>query len=189
MVEQARKQVGMVGLYDSPDALLRAARMVRDAGYRRWDCHTPYPVHGLDKAMGLRPSPVPYVTLSMGLVGFLVALALTGGLNVFHYPLRVGGKPLFSWPAFVPIYFEMFVLFAAVSTMGSLIWLCGLGRWHSPLHDSDVMRHVTCDRFAIVLDGRDEKYTDEGARKLLAAGGCPDIRPLMEFDEEDEAII
>ena len=189
MAEPRRKQVGLVGLYDDPEALVRAARMVRDAGYTKWDCHTPYPVHGLDKAMGLKPSPVPYVTLSMAFLGFATAVVLTGGLDVFHYPILIGGKPLFSWPAFVPIYFELFVLFAALATMGSVIGFCKLGRWRSPLHDSDIMRHVTCDRFAIVLESRDEKYSETGARALLDATGCRDVRPLMEFEEEDDSII
>jgi hypothetical protein len=139
--------------------------------------------------MGLKPSPVPFVTIGAAFCGLTAAILLTGGLSVFQYPIRIGGKPLFSWQAFVPIYFEMFVLFAALATMGSVLWFCKLGRWHSPLHDSDVMRHVTCDRFAIVLEGRDEKYSVSAARKLLETTGCRDIRPLVEFEEEGESII
>jgi hypothetical protein len=189
MAEPRRKQVGLVGLYDDPDALVRAARMVRDAGYTKWDCHTPYPVHGLDQAMGLKPSPVPYVTIGAAFVGLFVAILLTGGLSVWQYPIRIGGKPLFSWPAFVPIYFELFVLFAALATMGSVIGFCRLGRWHSPLHDSGIMGEITCDRFAIVIEDRDEKYSEVMARKLLEATGCRDVRPLVEFEEQDDSIL
>ena len=105
--DSAAKVVGLVGLYDDVDSLVKAAERVRDAGYQNWDCHTPYPVHGLDQAMGLKPSPIPYVTLSMGFVGLAIAIALTGGLSVFQYPILVGGKALFSWQAFVPIFFEL----------------------------------------------------------------------------------
>jgi hypothetical protein len=189
MSEDRKKTVGMAGLYDDADALVRAAEMVRDAGYRRWDCHTPYPVHGLDGAMGLRPSPVPYITIAAGFVGLAAAIAMTGGLSVFHYPIRIGGKALFSWQAFMPIYFELFVLFAALATMASVIWFCKLGRWHSPLHDSGVMGHITCDRFAIVLEAADEKYSEDKARALLEGTGCQDIRPMVEYEQEDNAII
>lgn len=189
MAEPTRKQIGLIGLFDDPDALIRAARIVRDAGYTKWDCHTPYPLHGLDKAMGLRPSLVPVVTIAAAFVGLAVALALTGGLSVWHYPIRIGGKPLFSWPAFVPIYFEMFVLFAALATMGAIVRFCRLGRWRSPLHDTRVMKDVTCDRLAIVLDGQDRQYAEDQARRLLEDAGCRDVRPLVELVEEDQAFI
>lgn len=184
-----KKTVGLVGLYDDVDLLVRAAETVRDSGYRKWDCHTPYPVHGLDKAMGMKDSPIPYVTLTAGFAGLAAAIALTGGISALQYPIRIGGKALFSWQAFVPIYFELFVLFAALATMGSVIFFCRLGRWHSPLHDSDVMKDITCDRFAIVLEADDENYADDKARVLLEQTGCQDIRLLVEFEEQDDSII
>ena len=189
MTRQAKKTIGLVGLYDDVDALVAAARQVRDTGRRKWDCHTPYPVHGLDDAMGLRESPVPYVTLSAGFIGLVTAIVLTGGLSVFQYPIRIGGKALFSWQAFVPIYFELFVLFAALATMGSVVFFCKLGRWHSPLHDSDVMREITCDRFAIVLELEGEDDSEDKRRALLDGTGCRDIRPLVVFEEEEVSII
>ena len=184
-----QKIVGVVGLYDEPAVLLRAAETVRDAGYTRWDCHTPFPVHGLDRAMGLKASPIHRLALTAGLAGLVVAVILTGGLNAIHYPIRIAGKPMFSWPAFVPIYFELFVLFAAVAIMASLFVFCGLGRWNSPLHDTGVMKEITADRFAIVLEAADTVYVEAEAKALLEATGCRDIRPLVELEEEDRAII
>jgi hypothetical protein len=189
MTESARKTVGMAGLFDNPDALLRCAEKVRDAGFKKWDCHTPYPVHGLDGAMGMKTSFIPYITITAGFIGLAVAIALTGGLSALHYPIRIGGKAMFSWQAFVPIYFELFVLFAALATMGSVIVFCKLGRWHSPLHDSDIMREVTCNRFAVILEAGDEAYDEENARRILESAGCGDIRPLVEFEEEDDELI
>lgn len=189
MPEPKHQTVGMVGLYDDPDALVHAAEKVRDAGYRRWDCHTPYPVHRLDDAMGLKSSGVPYVTITAGFIGLATAMLLTGGLSIWQYPIRIGGKALFSWQAFMPIYFELFVLFAAVATMGSVIVFCKLLRWHSPLHDSDVMKEITRDRFAVVLDAADTNYSEDKARSLLESTGCRDIRPLVELEEEDHAIV
>ena len=189
MSKSREKVVGVVGLYDDPSSLLRAAEGVRDAGFTRWDCHTPFPVHGLDRAMGLKSSPLPTLALTAGLIGVLAAFALTGGLNALHYPIRIAGKPMLSWQAFVPIYFELFVLFSALAIMGSLFVFCGLGRWHSPLHDSGVMSEVTGARFAIVLGADDRMYSQADAKTLLEATGCRDIRPLVQFEEEDDAII
>lgn len=189
MSNPGERIVGVVGLFDDPVVLLRAAEKIREAGYTRWDCHTPFPVHGLDRAMGLKDSPIHRLALGAGFVGLAVAIALTGGLNAIHYPIRIAGKPMFSWQAFVPIYFEFFVLFAAVTIMGSLFVFCGLGRWHSPLHDTGIMREVTGDRFAIVLEATDKVYSETGAKALLEETGCRDIRPLVELEEEDRAII
>ncbi len=181
--------VGMAGLFDDADALLRAADLVRREGYSKWDCHTPYPVHGLDDAMGIRPSPIPYVCLTAGFVGVGVALAMQGWMSAVDYPVRIGGKPLFSWPAFVPITFELFVLFAALATMGAVLFFCKLLRWHSPLHDSDIMQEVTSDRFCIVLEAKDSLFTQDRARALLERAGCGDIRMLFEEEEEEGGIL
>ena len=183
-----RKQVGMVGLFDDATSLVRAAEKVRDKGYRKWDCHTPYPVHGLDRAMGLKTSPVPYITLTAGFIGVGVALLMQWWMSAVDYPVRIGGKPLFSWPAFVPITFELFVLFAACATMGSIFFFCKLFRWHSPLHDSGVMKDVTTTRFAVVLGADDPQYSEDRAKGLLEESGCEDIRALYENVEEDDSL-
>jgi hypothetical protein len=183
-MENNKNTVGLAGLYDDADALLQAAVRVRAAGYRKWDCHTPYPVHGLDKAMGLKRSPIGMICLGMGFAGVAVALLMQGWMNAVDYPIVIGGKPLFSWPAFVPITFEFFVLFTALSTVACLIFFCKLWRWHSPLHDSGIMAEVTGDRFAIVLDGSDENFAQEQAEKLLKETGCKDIRELFEESED-----
>ncbi|MDA1194187.1 MAG: DUF3341 domain-containing protein [Planctomycetota bacterium] len=173
-----REVVGMIGLYDDPDVLISAAETVRDAGYKKWDCHTPYPVHGLDDAMGLKPSPVPYVTITAGLIGGALGMLMMWWMSAVDYPVRIGGKPYFSWQAFVPITFELFVLFAALATMGSMIFLTKLGSWASPLHDNNVMIHVVTNRYGVVLDAADEQFSEEQARALLTGTGCQDVRPL-----------
>jgi hypothetical protein len=89
----------------------------------------------------------------------------------------------------VPITFELFVLFAAVATMVSILIFCRLGRWHSPLYDAGVMEEVTSSRFAVVLDAEDGLFSEKDARALLESTGCSDIRSLFEPEEEDESII
>jgi len=178
--------VGVVGLFDTPDDLLRAAEIVRDDGQRKWDCHTPYPVHGLDDAMSLPPSPIPYLTIGAGFTGLATAIAMTGGLNTLQYPIRIGGKALFSWQAYVPIFFELFVLFAGITTLLSVFYFCRLWRWHSPLHDTGVMEEITRDRFALVIFNDDAEQLEGHCRPLLERAGCGDIRPLVENDEEGD---
>jgi hypothetical protein len=181
----SKKVVGLIGLFDDPDSLIRAAETVRDAGYTKWDCHTPYPVHGLDDAMGLKPSPMPYITLGAGAVGAGAAMLMQWWMSAVDYPVRIGGKPLFSWPAFIPITFELFVLFAALATMGGMLALCKLGRYHSPLHDSGVMAEVTSYRHGVVLSNDDPKYDEAAAKELFAGLGCKDVRTLFEIVEEE----
>ena len=179
-MSERERVVGIVGLFDDPQTLVDAATRVRDAGWSRWDCHTPYPVHGLDRAMGVQPSPIPYICLTAGLIGAGVAMLMQWWMSAVDYPVMVGGKPMFSWPAFIPVTFELFVLFAALAITGSIFVFCRLGRWHSPLHDAGVMAEVTTHRFGVVLDAADERFSLEGAKALLAEAGCQDIRPLHE---------
>lgn len=188
MSNAATKPAGVAGLFDDADDILRAAKRVRDAGFRIWDCHTPYPVHGLDEAMGLDETPMPYITLTAGFIGLAAAVALTGGISVFQYPIHIGGKALWSWQAFVPIFFEFFVLFAACATMLAIVVLCRLGRWNSPLHDSDIMREITSDRFALVISADDPKYREPDARRLLEESGCRDVRALVELVDDGKIL-
>lgn len=180
-----RKVVGIIGLFDDPDSLIAAAEKVRDTGYTKWDCHTPYPVHGLDDAMGLKPTPMPYITITAGLIGGALAMYMMYWMSAVDYPVRIGGKPYFSWPAFVPITFEAFVLFAGLATMVGMVVLTKLGSWASPLHDNDVMGEVTSSRMGVVLDADDEKFGEDSARDLLGEVGCQDIRVLYAADDEE----
>jgi hypothetical protein len=128
---------------------------------------------------------MPYICLGAGGVGAGAAMLMQWWMNAVDYPIRIGGKPMFSWPAFVPITFEVFVLFAAIATMGGIVTLCKLGRYHSPLHDSGVMAEVTSYRHAVVLGADDEQFSEESARELLEGAACTDVRPLHETLEEE----
>ena len=130
--------------------------------------------------MGLKPSPMAYICLGAGGIGAVAAMVMQWWMSAVDYPVRIGGKPFFSWPAFVPITFELFVLFASLATMGGMIVLCKLGSWASPLHDSGVMVEVTTTRHGVVLDADDPKFSEDDARALLESTGCDDIRPLYE---------
>ncbi|NQU42024.1 DUF3341 domain-containing protein [bacterium] len=183
MPESSGSLQGMVGVFDDPTPLLHMAGKARDAGWKHWDCHTPYPVHGLEKAMGLRDSLIPFLTISAGFFGAVFAKGMQWYMSDYDFPVIVGGKPLFSLPAFVPVTFELFVLFAALTTFGSVILFCGLCRWHSPLHDANLMLEATSDRYVVWFDATDALFEESEVRKFLEGNGAGDVRVV--YNESD----
>jgi hypothetical protein len=155
---------GVVGFFDSPDALIEATRKVRAANFESFDCYTPYPVHGLEHAQGLKRSRLPFVTLGAGLTGFMCAVALQYWTSAVDWPLNVGGKPYWSWPAFVPIMFELTVLFAGLATVGAMFIVNGFPNTKKRAFDPNITR----DRFAIMVDAP-KVYTAEELEDLEPA--------------------
>lgn len=171
-------------LFDTPDQIMHAAEKTRDAGYTKFDVNTPYPVHGMDDAMGLKPTLLPFCTLIFGLTGLSIAVffqwytsgdpmqSLSGsalGLPYWleRYPLVIGGKPLFSLPAFVPVIFELTVLLAALGSVACLIALfCNLPSNGHPIHDSAYMKATSCDRYGLCIESSDPLF-DEGKVKAF----------------------
>lgn len=139
---------GVIGFFDTPDALVTAMGKVRDANYQSFDAFTPYPVHGLDAAQGLKRSPIPWVTFFMAMTGTTLAFALQYWTSVIDWPLIVGGKPFNSWPAFVPIMFELTVLLGGVSTFLSVFVFCRLPNTSTKAFDPSLTR----DRFCIFIE-------------------------------------
>lgn len=187
-MQDGKMIVGVAGMYDDPTALVHAAEKVRDAGWRKWDCHSPYPVHGLEKAMGNPASLLPAIALAVGFCGCSFALWMQWWMSAVDYPVIIGGKEFFSWPAFVPICFELFVLTTSFTIVGCLILFCKLWRWHSPLYEAGVMQEVTRDKFAVVLQADDKKFEPGQARALLEQTGCSDIRELHEREQYDPVL-
>lgn len=178
------RPVAIAGIYETPEALKEAARQVSYHHCKVWDCHTPHPVHGLDRDMGLRPSPLGIIAMGAGFGGAVFAMAMQWWMSAVDYPVRTGGKPFFSWPAFVPVAFELFVLFAALAITGGVILFCRLGRWHTPLADAGVLEEATTSRFVIVI-GTAEGETDPArAKEILRETGCTDIRPVLDEEEK-----
>jgi len=177
---------GVLALFERPETVLAAARRVRDAGYQKWDVHTPFPVHGMDEAMGLGRSRVPWITFVAGIVGLVAALFILFGTMVYSWPGNFGGKPHAAWPSFVPIAFEMTVLVAGVSTALGALLLGGvlaravrtlLGRAPMAVHPD-----VTSHRFAIFVEADDPAYDASGmVQKFQSLGAC-DVRVLGESD-------
>lgn len=158
------KMSGVVGIFTDPNTLIHATEKVRACNYESFDCFTPYPVHGLEHAQGLKRSPLPFITLGAGLTGFMSAVTLQYWTSVVDWPLNIGGKPYWSWPAFVPIMFELTVLFAGLATVGGMFLLNGFPNTKKRAFDPS----ITCDRFAIFIDAPKE-YTQEELEEMEPA--------------------
>jgi hypothetical protein len=165
------KTYGILAEFDSPAAILHAAEQIRDAGYSRWDVFTPFPIHGMDKVMGLKNSLVGWVSLFMGGGAFLSVVGLIWFANTFDYPLIVGGKPMFSVPmTFVPAYIMM-IMGAAVGALIGMFAFNELPRFHHPLFQSEHFALVSRDKFFLLIGALDEKFSETETRKLLESIG------------------
>jgi hypothetical protein len=158
---------GYLAEFDKVDELLTAARQVRDAGFTRWDTHTPFVIHGLDAAMGIKKTVLPYVVFLAGLTGTAAGLLLQWWTNAIDYPYLISGKPYFSLPANIPVAFETTILFAAISTLIGMLALNGLPKLSHPLFGSRAFKRVTDDRFFISIEATDPLFDRATTRKLL----------------------
>ncbi len=161
------KLYGIMAEFDSPAAVLRAAKAVRDAGYRRWDVFSPFPVHGMDKVMGLGNSLVGWVSLLLGAGAFMSVVGLIWYANAFDYPLIVGGKPMFSEPmTFVPSYI-MLIMGGAVGSLVGMLAFNQLPRLNHPLLSTPRFELASRDKFVLVIGVKDEKFCLTQTRQLL----------------------
>lgn len=158
-----------VAWFEHEDAILEAARAARQAGYSIGDAYTPYAVHGMNEAMGLQPSRLPWICFGCGLVGLLLAFGFQLWTSVIDWPLNAGGKPLASVPAFIPVTFELMVLLAGLGTVAALFLRARLYPCQSPRF---LLPRVTDDRFALVLAGADGYFDEAEIRTLCERAGA-----------------
>jgi mono/diheme cytochrome c family protein len=176
---------GLTALFDSPDAIMHAAEAVTQAGYTKFDVHTPYPVHGMDGAMKLKPSKLGYFALAFGLTGALSAISFITWVTLRDYPLVIGGKPFWSWPAFVPVTFEVTVLLASVlSTITMIVLYFKFPNYAHPLHDTPYMKAVSSDRFGVCIQADDPRFDEKAARDVLKEAGGKGIEAVYYEQEE-----
>jgi mono/diheme cytochrome c family protein len=158
---------GLLAEYDTPGALLKAARAVRDAGFTRWDTYTPFPVHGIDNAMGIKMTILPWFVLGAGLTGFTTGIAMQWWMNTYDYPWIVSGKPFFSIPANIPVIFELTVLFSAITALVGMLVLNNLPHPSHPLDLKHRFARVTDDKFFLLIEANDPKFDEDETRALL----------------------
>ncbi len=150
---------GVLGEFENEHQLLHAVEKTREAGYRRVEAYAPFPVEGLAEALGLKRNKVPIITLIGGLCGGLGGFFFQYWVNVISYPLNIAGRPLNSWPAFIPVTFELTILGASLSAVFGMLALNGLPQPFHPLFNNDrFCRHATTDRFYLCIEARDKKF-------------------------------
>ena len=172
------KVFGIAAIFDTPAAIMKAVKALRAEGVERMDALTPFPVHGLDRALGYRFSPVPWITLLGGMTGCAGALLLQWWTSAVDYPLVISGKPLFSLPAFIPVTFELTVLLSAFGAFFGMWIVNGLPRPYHPVFNHAKFERVTDDRFMLVIEARDPKFDLEKLPARLEALGGTDIELL-----------
>ena len=153
--------------FANPKELYAAAEKVRDKGYKWWDCYTPYYIHGLDQAMGLKKSLVGLFTFAGGLTGLTVGFLLITISSVYVYPIDTQGKPYFSLPGFVPILDLLMIILSAIMSIVGMTILCFLPRLHHPLWEWDAFTRATHDKFFIVIEANDPRFNEKSAVDLL----------------------
>ena len=174
------KSYGLIAMFDTPADIMHAAEAVRDAGYKSWDVITPFPVHGMDRAMGVRRSLVPRISLSGGLIGFATGMGLIWWSGAWNFRLMVGGKPFFS-PLFAfPISYELTILFTAFATILGMFVLNRLPmHYHAVMKQAHFQRAMD-DRFFVVIEACDPRYDRAATEALLAQLGGREIEELKE---------
>jgi hypothetical protein len=172
---EGTEHYGVLARFDGTQAIFRACEKVRDAGYTRWDAHTPFPVHGLDDAMGLKASKLPWLCLATGLSGATIGMLMQWWVHTQGYPLVISGKPLFSWQAFVPVTFELGILFGALGAVLGMLAFNQLPMLYHPLFRSKQFERVTDDGFFISIESWDPKFDAAQTSKFLEEAGAAHV--------------
>jgi hypothetical protein len=158
---------GVMAEFETAKQLIAAAKKTRDAGYRRMDAYAPYPVEGLSEALGLKRSLVPLLTLCGGLMGGLTGFGFQYWVNVISYPMNIAGRPLNSWPAFIPVTFELTILGAASFAVFGMLALNGLPHPYHPVFNVARFARATTDRFFICIESTDPKFSLADSARFL----------------------
>jgi len=163
---------GLLAQYETPQAIYPACERVRDAGYTNWDACAPWAVHGLDKAMGVKPTILPWLVLIIGITCSAFAISFECWAMAYTFPIIVGGKPLFSIPAFVPVWYEFTVLTSCFTAFFGNWIINGLPRLHYPAFKSKAFERATDDKFFIIIEAADPKFDLAKTQALLKDSGA-----------------
>lgn len=176
------KLIGLMAQFDDPDSLLAACEKVRKAGYTKTDAYTPFPLHGIDEALGIKPTILPWIVLTLGIMGGFAGLGLQFITNAEWYPFIISAKPVWSLPANIPVIFELVILHAAFAVFIGMLFLNKLPTFSNPLFRVPEFARATDDKFFLTIDVNDEKYKPNKTRDLL--DGCTGQTGVIEVFED-----
>ncbi|HEY1921312.1 MAG TPA: DUF3341 domain-containing protein [Tepidisphaeraceae bacterium] len=169
---------GLLAEFADVDGVMEGAIKTRAAGYKVWDVHSPFPIHGIDAVIGIRPTILPWLVLCGGLVGGVTGFGLQWFCNTFDYPYMVSAKPLLSLPADVPVIFECTVLFSALTAVFGMLALNRLPLLYNPMFKSARFKRVTNDRFFIWIDATDAKFDEKATAEFLTSVGATAVERI-----------
>jgi Alternative complex III, ActD subunit len=158
---------GLLAEFDSPKEILTATRRAYLEGYRKMDAYTPFPVHDLADALGMKRTAVPFITLLGGILGGGTAYALQWWINTIAYPINIAGRPLHSWPSFIVVTFEMTVLFAGLAAFIGSLALNGLPMPHHPIFNSEEFSAASRDKFFLCIEATDPRFDRTDTERFL----------------------
>jgi hypothetical protein len=158
---------GLMAEFDSPDTLKEAAVKAYEAGYRKMDAYTPFPVEGLDDALGFKPSRLSLIVLIGGLTGIALGYGLQYFISVIDYPVMVGGKPFHSWPSFIPVTYELMILSAALAAVVGMLAMNGLPMPYHPVFNAPRFDLASNDRFFLCIESEDPQFDREKTKQFL----------------------
>lgn len=171
---------GIMAEFDTPTELVDAARQVRDAGYRKTDAFSPFPLHEIDEALGIRRTILPYLVFGGAITGLLTGIALQVFVHYIDYPLNVGGRPYISIPSMVPPAYELTILFAGFTAVFGMLFLNGLPRPYHPVFNVPRFALATREKFFLIIEAQDPKYDYEETRSFMES-----LNPQEVFDVEE----
>lgn len=171
---------GILAEVRNPKELIDIARTVNKNGYKKFDTFSPFPIHGIDKAMSLQKSKLGWIVLGHGLLGFTGALSMIYYMMVYDYPLNISGKTLMNVPAWIPVTFELTILLSAFGAVFGMFFLNGLPRLNHPLFTSENFKKATNDGFFICIEADDPQFEPEKVRNLLSEAGATQIEEIRD---------
>lgn len=175
------KLYGVLAEFRNPKELIDAAKLVNESGYKKFDTFSPFPIHGIDKAMSLPKSKLGWIVIGHGLLGFTGALSMIYFMMTQDYPLIISGKTLYNFPAWVPVIFELTVLLSAFGAVFGMFFLNGLPRFNHPLFSSDNFKKATDDGFFVCIESDDPQFETEKVRTLFNKAGATTVETI--YDE------
>lgn len=172
---------GVLAECKNPKQLIDMAQLVNKSGYKNFDTFSPFPIHGMDKAMSLKKSKLGWIVFGHGMLGLVGAFSMIYFMMVVDYPLIIGGKPLFNLPAWIPVMFELTVLLSAFGAVFGMFFLNGLPKLNHPLFTSENFKKATDDGFFICIEAEDPQFDSEKVQKLLKDAGAENIEEIHDL--------